>query len=64
MHCSDTIRPKKVRRRKAEQLRTTEVSTGETAPCVTESVPGGPGNPKIEPILPEIPVNLNVVKKN
>jgi len=54
MQYSDKIQPKKARRKKAEQLRTTEDSLRETAPCVMESVPGAPGNPKIERILSDI----------
>jgi hypothetical protein len=63
MHYSDTVQPKKAGRRKAESPRTTEDSPGETVPCVMESVPGAPGNPKIERILSDILVKLDRIEE-
>ena len=63
MHYSDKIQPEKARRRKAGSLCTTEESPRETVPCVMESVPGAPGNPKIERILSDILVKLERIEE-
>ena len=54
MHYSDAIPPKKVRKGTSKSSRT----TAESVPCVMESVPGTPGNQKIERILSDILARL------
>jgi len=63
MHYSDKIQPEKTIRRKTEQPRTSEDSPRETVPCVMESVPGDPGNLKIERILSDILVKLERIEE-
>jgi hypothetical protein len=63
MHYSDTIQPKKVRKGSSKSSRTTTASLNEPVPCVMESVPGAPGNPKIEKILSDILVKLERIEE-
>lgn len=63
MQYSDTIQPKKVKRRKADSSHTTADSNSETVPCVRESLPGASGNPKIERILSDILVKLERIEE-
>ncbi len=64
MQYSDTIQPKKVKRRKAGSSHTPAAASGnETVPYVMESVPGSHGNPKIERILSDILVKLERIEE-
>jgi hypothetical protein len=63
MHYSDTIQPKKVRRGSPGSSRDTADSYNESIPCVMESVPGSPGNPKIERTISDILVKLERIEE-
>ena len=63
MHYSDTIPPKNVRKGRSKSSRMTADSLNEPVPCVMESVPGAPGNPKIERILSDILVKLECIEE-
>lgn len=63
MHYSETIQPKKVKRRKAESSYIPAASGNETVPNVMESVPGSHGIPKIERILSDILVKLERIEE-
>ena len=63
MQYSDTIQPKKVRRGSSKSSRAIAASLNESVPCVMESVPGAPGNQKIERILSDILVKLERIEE-
>ncbi|MDO8871126.1 MAG: hypothetical protein Q7V05_00125 [Methanoregula sp.] len=63
MHYSDSIQPKKTRKGNAKTSHTQGDSLIDSVPCVMESVPGAPGNQKIERILSDILVKLERIEE-
>ena len=62
MQYSDIIQPKEVRKGSSKSSRTA-ASPDESVPCVMESVPGTPGNQKIERILSDILIKLERIEE-
>lgn len=63
MQYSDTIKPKKTRKKKPEPSCTLSDAPLDSVPCVRESVPGNPRNQKIERILSDILVKLERIEE-
>jgi len=63
MHYSDPIQPKTPRKRNAKTSRNPGDSLIDSVSCVMESVPGTPGNPKIEKILADILIKLEHIEE-
>ena len=62
MQYSDTIQQKKIKGN-AKISRNSDDSLIDSVPCVMESVPGTPGNQKIERILSDILVKLERIEE-
>ncbi|MFA4849547.1 MAG: hypothetical protein WC626_07455 [Methanoregula sp.] len=62
MQYSDTIQPKK-NKGKTKISRNSDDTLIDSVPCVMESVPGTPGNQKIERILSDILVKLERIEE-
>jgi hypothetical protein len=62
MNYSDTVPPKKILKGTSKSSKKSAPAQ-ESVPCVMESVPGSPGNQKIERILSDILVKLERIEE-